>query len=886
MKPVFRHIAARGVFLLVVTLGLWPSLLAALEVQLQVVDPATRQPVAGAQVIVAEIRQKFRTNADGRVSINVPKAGFYTVRVITPAGKLVQPRLQFYAEGQQLTVYTGPPPRDQKPVPQDDTQTVQGNQSIEVQGLRRKQKVSRYQVRLDEIKRIPGQFGEALRGVETLPGINAPPFGNGEIVIRGANPDSNTYLVDRLPIGYAFHFFPLNSVLANDLIQTIDMYNGAYPANYGNATGGIIDITTIDEVDRFGGNVNFSIWAANVIFKAPMAFGAEEGAQRESQAFHQFRSGASGQAAEDADAPDTDSSARNAAASGSYWIAAVRGSYMDQTLKAYVPDGIELPVYYDGQFKARFQLTSEQALFLYFLGSKDTFAVEVPEQNSYDPTKKIDPVLDGAQFDTNLAFHTEALRHTWQPGSLLRNELTVLYHNNIQELGGQIGSLKGRFTREEGWAALMEEVDWVLMPRHIRLESGLEYRQFIYSTEGVTVRARDPNDESPNFYNPDNPAFESVPVDDYESVPYVSGFGMLTLAGYGFEFKPGFRYDYFGPTRQSVVDPRGTLSYEFPTKTTLFSGAGLYHKVPEPYQFSSTSGNPNLKMERAEQYAGGIEQVWNQWQFRLELFRNFYSDIVVADPYITTPWRENSDPYKRYTTPILYNDRLGYSNDGTGMAEGFEVYIKYTKKEEDNGFYGWISYTWSRTIRNSHQHILTDDEKNIVRTADELRLITQYDNTKDGYASFDRTHIINLIAGYKFNREWQVGGRWSYKTAPPFTDIIGDDGGLQQNKGRKIYDPKYSQLTNTRRLHPYHRLDLRLDRFFHYEWGYGNFYIEVLNAYVRKNELNQQWDNSRPYSKTNPSIQYDFLALQYPPGSGSKSSYLIPFFNVGLEMKF
>ncbi|MEQ9367167.1 MAG: TonB-dependent receptor, partial [Leptospirales bacterium] len=367
-----------------------------------------------------------------------------------------------------------------------------------------------------------------------------------------------------------------------------------------------------------------------------------------------------------------------------------------------------------------------------------------------------------------------------------------------------------------------------------------------------------------------------------------SGFAMLVLSGWGLEFKPGGRVEHFQATNQSVVDPRGTLSYELPAKVfggqaTLLSGAGVFHRLPDRNQISPSSGNPDLKFERAEHYAGGIQYERDAWLFKIEAFRHYYSDLVVNDGYITAPWRENQDPFNRYTQPIIFNAPLAFSNDGTGFSEGYEIYLKKSKPPRSKGWFGWLSYTWSRSIRNDHQHIITDEEKRLLRAADETRIALQYDNTKDVYADFDRTHILNLVFGYKINPEWQLGARWRYQTASPYTPITGDDGGQQFNRGRRIFDPKFSGLKNSERLRPFHRLDIRIDRFFNYEWGYGNFYFEMLNVYLRRNEESVQWDSKRPFSNTNPETVYDFLLLEQKSGD---KKYTLPFFNIGIEMKF
>ncbi len=858
-----------------------------IQVRVQVIDPAANRPLPDASLIVIETRQKYFTDTRGEAMIQVPAAGNYTLRVILSDGRIFQPRVAVQSAGQQLTVYAGDRP----------SETDEDSGAIQVSGRRGEQKLSRHRVRLDEVKRIPGQFGEALRGVESLPGISAPPFGDGEISIRGANEGDNTYLVDDLPIGYPFHFLPTNSVLHNDLISTIDIYTGAYPANFGDATGGIIAITTIDEVERFGGNASFSLWSANALFKAPIARldANNDPSQNVAGDWNAFGTPtALGQANAENDEGTIDadgeggSRARNESyESAGYWLGAARGSYLDKTLQSLAPDGVRLPIFWDAQFKAKYRLNSRHTIYGYALAASDTFGAKIEDTPEYDPTKAVDPVFVGAELAQDRAFHTEALRYIWQPGSKFRAQVTALYHENIGFIDAKIGSLQLRQELTDGYVSGRADIDWDIVRDHVLIQVGGEFRSFQYQNNGTTVRLTDPSDETPElFANP--PDFVTIPVRDSFRTQYNSGWGMLVLTGWGFEFKPGGRVEYFQATNQTVVDPRGTLSYTIPAKIfggelTLLGGAGVFSRLPDRNQISPSSGNPDLKFERAEHYAGGIQYALKEWLLKVEAFRHYYTDLVVDDSYITTPWRENQDPFDRYTQPILFNDPLRFSNDGTGFSEGYEIYLKKSKPARRNGWFGWLSYTWSRSLRNDHQHIITDQEKRILRSADETRIAVQYDNTKDIYADFDRTHILNLIFGYKINPEWQIGARWRYQTAAPYTPIVGDDGGQQFNRGRRIFDPKFSDLKNSQRLKPFHRLDIRIDRFFNYEWGYGNFYFEMLNVYLRRNEESIDYDSARPFSATNPETAYDFLLLEQKVGD---KKYTLPFFNIGIEMKF
>jgi len=824
------------------------SSLFALDITIRVFDPKTAKNVPDVQVIILETKTKLFTGADGTTRAEVPAAGVYTFRTILPGGTLIQPRLAVRFSGEIVTIYTSALPKD----------ATADEEGIVVTGFKEKSKLSRYQVRIDEVKRVPGSFGEALRGVELLPGVSAPPFGSGEIHIRGANDNANMYFIDDLPIGYPYHIFPINSVIHNDFIKSIDVYSGAYPTNYGNATGGIISIESIDKVEKAGGNVSFSLWSANALYKDTI--------------------GKSG-----------------------YWIAAGRMSYMDVTLKPYLPDGVRAPIFWDGQVKAKINLTKSQDLYLYSFGAKDMFAAKVSDKPAWDPTTDLDPILIGARIDFNRAFHTEAIRHVWNLGSRLQNRLTLYFTENLFYFDGEIGIFKARQTLSNSYGGVREEVGWEVIKDHAYLDAGIEARSYAYRYFGDTIVPSDPANPHPDPFKRTNPDFETIPVDDSMQAGYNSGWATLTLRAKGLEIKPGVRTDYFGITKQSVTSPRGTISYTLPTKTVFIAGAGVYHRLPDLNQFSSSSGNPDLRFERSEHYGAGIEQTYKKWLFKIEGFRHNFTNNVVQDQYITTPYRINEDYIRRRSDPalyiktevlnpadrnndlILYNQRKVYSNDGTASSVGYELYIKKENPPDKNGWYGWISYTWSKTMQNDHQHVLTEWEKNTVYSADERRIVNQYDNAKELYADYDRTHIVNVVLGYRITREWQIGGRWKYLTANPYTPITGDDGGRTLSNGRVMFNPEYSDYRNSQRVKPFHRLDFRVDRFFNYSWGYGNFFFEALNLYLRKNVTGMGWSNGSPYSRTNPSEQYDFGLLQIPSG---KKRYLVPLFNLGLEVKF
>ena len=814
-----------------------PAALSAIDFKVRVYDRVKGLPVSDAQVIIIEARKKYITNDNGIARATVQKKGFYTFRIITPDGIYRELRFRIRSRGQTVEVLIG-----KGAITPKKKKVITGGGGIEVTGRKEKTRLSRYNIRIEEVKRLPGFFGEAMRGLETLPGINTPhTYGANNLIIRGANPNANFYLVDDLPIGYVYHMIGLDSVLHNDFMKSIDVYTGAYPVEFGDATGGIIAIETADEVKKFGGHVTFSLWSTNILFKAPF----------------------------------TDKSG--------YWIAAARGSYLDQTLKPYIPDGFRVPRYGDGQLKIHYRFNPKHSITFYAFGAKDTMGITVDDRPAWDPTTEPDPIVIGANINVDVASHTEAIRYEWRPTSRIVNTATIYNFDFLFYIDGSIGEISAKEKIQDGNVAFKDIFSWEIMKNHIFFDIGVEARVNRYRNDGTTIRQLNPDDADPDPYDTEDPDFITVPVKDRHFTSYHSGYVMLTAKGKGFECKPGVRVDYFGLTKHRVIDPRGTFSYTFKTKTTLIGGAGVYHRNPDAYEYSPSSGNPYLKMERAEHYGAGIEQIWHAWTFKIEVFRHYFTDIVVADPYITTPYRENRDPYDKYEEPYLYNDRLGYSNDGTGFSEGYEVYIKKSNPPGKIGWYGWISYSWTRAIRNDHQHVPTDEEKDTIYSADGRRIAFQYDNTKDQYSNNDRKHIINVVFGYKITRKYQVGIRWHYMSSSPHTPIINSDDGTKRAHNRVIFDPEFSKLENSARLKPYHRLDFRIDRFINYGWGFGNVFLEILNVYMRNNPEGLQYSRSLPYSASNPTIQDAFGNLAIPYKS---KYYRIPLFNFGIEVQF
>lgn len=811
-------------------------------VRVKIYSRVKEKPEANTGVLIFETKKLYQTDQDGIFVGDIPQSGTYTIRILRATGtQEIKASLQA-GENTNL-IYT-----DKKEVPKG---------AINVTAEKDKTVVSRYKVRYDEIKRMPGSFGEALRGLETLPGITPNiGFGGGAngIIIRGADAEWNTYLYDDLPINYPFHYDGLTSVVHNDMIKSIDVYTGAYPANYANATGGIVEIETVDKVDRDNGTFQISLWNTTAMVQKQIANGK------------------------------------------GYLIVGGKLGYLDRSIGALnlVPDGIRLPRYTDSQIKFVYDISNTQQISVYNITAEDSFAAAFSQYRLTDPTDD-NAVFAGGNFSVGQRFRTSAVRHTWNPTDKFTNRLTLINYDPSANVNVSLGTIRGRAKELVPYTGIRQDAVFNAF-KFLDIDFGTEIRELSFRNFGEQILQADPNNLSPNPFKTTNPDFITQPINLNTKSKYANAYTTLHIKIGNLTITPGARYDYLEISQEGKVGPRGTISYLFPEVgkgLTLFGGSGEYYRYSNGTGSSSfyneDTGNPDLRFEKAVKTSAGIEQKINEtYLVKLEGFKNEFSNLVERDNYISRPFGLNPDRRLWLTDPIQFNQAKNFSNRGDGWSHGFEVLLKKSNRPGTRDWFGWISYTWSQSFRNNNIFKVYDFDTT-VRTADEARLLYSiYNNSKEEYASFDRTHIANIVYGWKFAEDKQIGLRWAYLTSSPVTPVIGDDGGTFKNpaNNQTYFSPRFSnspfsaEYGRTKRLTDIHRLDIRFDKFYNFEWGYINWYLEIINVYLRKNVNGEEFENIKPYSINNPSPEETFGTLDTPNG------LVIPFFNVGMEVKF
>jgi len=917
MRALRRGALSSAVFLLSF------PLFAETQVSGKILDTRTSRGAPDARVIILETKQSSHSDAEGAFSISVPSPGYYTFRILYE-GKVLQQRKEVRYSGEMLLFYATPE--------ESSTQTVTQGHGITITGYADRTRLSRFALSNEEIRRLPGAYGDSLKAIQTLPGIApaqpigalpssnilpnsflsgfglAPPYRNsiaGNLVIRGAGSRSSNFFLDGFKIQYPFHLGDQSSVLNNDFIRNIDVYTGTYPARFGNATGGVISIEGPKEAKQRVSHINVALFLTDAYTEAPLI--NENG----------------------------------------YIVAAARQSYPNYTLLHLYPDAIppnaKYALYNDGQIKAGYRFNANHEISAIYFGSHDvikytksvsdasnsTYAgssgvagISVPSLNTQDANSAGRPPVG-----LNRSFDTGGLRYISRYGTGFQNTLTAQvsrFHESFELdfrspfTGETIFGFEELNARQE--IQYKDEMILQIIKEHLIILGGVESNQNRWELSLRNFsQSKTVNPNTPGFVDTinqlvdSNRTFRALYDGDRTNYNLNSGYLEMDIDIWRLRFTPGVRAEQYSLSRSIGVGPRMGMEFNIPeTKTSFMAAAGRHFGVPPSQEMISIeAGNPDLKMEQADRAAIGINQEFSgDWLLKIEGFRNIFSNIVVEDrfEYATFQPRTNRRDLAEKSADIMANPlesrNVNYSNDGTGYSQGAEIYLKKSRRPGAHGVFFWVSYTYSITKRNNHQTRMTQDETNALNTRNLNRTVlaqgnigknkilyyntgeVEYypDNDRNELYDYDRTHILNFVGSYRFNANWQIGGRWRYATSPPYTPITSADntGGLG---GILTFIPKYSNFYNSARFLPYHQLDVRLDYFMNYEWGYANIYLELINFYGRRNAEQENFNFLRPYNfGSNPATSYESTYIQTPTGGGR--TLLLPLINLGMELKF
>jgi TonB family protein len=598
----------------------------------------TNSPLAGALVTLTlpdGSARSITTDEGGKWQAKDLPAGRYKVHVEAPGFQAVENQEEVAAGEETEATYRLAP--------------VTEGIEITVQGERPPREVTRRTIERREIERIPGTSGDALRSLQSLPGVARPPGLAGLLIVRGSSPQDTQVYVDGTLVPLIYHFGGLSSVVPTELLDRIDFYPGNFSAKYGRVDGGIVDVglrspdtqctgdygVATDKKGCFHGMAQVDLIDGRLMLQGPL--------------------------------PAKD------------WSFAVAGrrSWIDVWLKPVLESAgssvTAAPVYYDYQAIVDHK-TAASRFSLRFFGSDDKFRIIVT-----DPAAQ-DPAFGGAlSFGTSF-YRAQALYETNLTHSISSTSMLSAGRDNV---GFSVGNFL--FSLDAYNLYARHEFGFKVAPG-VKFNAGLDFAIAPYE---VTVRFPQP----PRPGEPDPGPFASRPPQESHEKATVfrpAWYGEAELQPTNrLRIIPGVRVDYARDSGHADVAPRAVARYdlikgtdpEHPDqqrlRTTLKGGAGLFYQPPQFQETNPVFGTPGLYSNKSVHYSLGVEQEFSEHvELSLEGFYKALTNQVSRSPNASGAFT--------------------YNNIGTGSVIGLEALLKYKPGKR---FFGWIAYTLSRSVR-------------------------------------------------------------------------------------------------------------------------------------------------------------------------------------------
>jgi hypothetical protein len=487
----------------------------------------------------------------------------------------------------------------------------------------------------------------------------------------------------------------------------------------------------------------------------------------------------------------------------------IRRSWIDVFLPIFTNSDFQLsPVYYDYQARLSAKATSRDDIDLFIFGSDDQITLKL---------KRPDPALSAA-FDSHTFYHRVLVRwvHRFSPKATLT--VTPSFGYDVPfEFKGNFGNTTisldvPTFEYNLRAVARVHATSW------LRVDAGLdlEGNHFDLNLQ-LPGGAANQSDSSGTMMGRFSSGLtqDSMVLEQVQLAPFVAldfhFWKKLTIT-------PQLRLDnyifvgYHGTPNEfehayALWEPRVTMRYQFNKYVALKGAVGVYHQAPQATSFLRSFGSPNLVPQQAIHYVLGVE-VQPTSTLRIEI-TGFYKDL-----------RDLVVGGERPGDPPQFND-------GVGRVYGGEFMLR---QELWKGLFGWVAYTVSRSERRDHPE-------------DPWRLF-----------QYDQTHILTVIASYKFGRGYQLGVRFRYVSGNPYTPV--DSAAFDVNAQR--WQPVYGQPFS-KRLPDFNQLDIRFDKTWTLRLFKISLYLDLQNVYRANNAEGVTYNYN--YTQTTNISGFPFLPV-------------------------
>lgn len=734
----------------------------------KVTDGKTGEPIIGATIQVNNLQLGAVTNAQGGYKLSL-SPGMYTLVVSSVGFEKAMFNVKILSHGElSFELFD-------KSVALDD---------IIIYGQRVDRNVSGRQMSLVEldtkaIKQLPSVAGgkDILKGLTTMPGVKSVGEFSSGINVRGGGEDQNLYLVNSAPLFNTSHVFGLFSVINPDMVDRLTLYKGHIPASFGERVSSVVDIKTRESAPpkaRARGGIGLydsRLMLEIPVYKDKVYFDLGGRTSYSDWLLKRMK----------------DYNLKNSRASFYDLNSSLHMNFGKNrlTLSAYASHdefrfANEVSYSYGsqlGSFNWNYLINSNLASYLTL------------SYSNYESAKD-DIASSLMQSRTKSGVTYGGLKYRLKYGGLKRQTIDAGFSVNgyrvqpgmLNPLNPQSLVIPAKLEQEQGYEGAVYLNDEVSLTDYLSFNIGLRYSAYVNTGPGEVA------------------SYRSGVSKDTSAITGYTSYGKNEIIRYYHGFEP----------RLSVLLK---LSQESSVKMSYNRNMQYISLVS--YSSVSTPGDiwkladPFIKPLIANQFAIGY-------------YRNLFNNTIETSVELYYKGLANVLDYRNGASLEMNSHIETQLVNTTGKNYGIEFLVRKNSGKVD----GWITYTWSRSLRKTNG-IYQEDMINGNRTYP---------------SSYDRPHDFTVVANYHINKRLHLSANFTYATGRPVT--------LPEYKyfsGNEVV--VYFSEKNKYRIPDYHRLDLTLsfDESLRLKkkWK-GSWSVSLLNVYGRKNAYTVYYKQEEP----------------------------------------
>lgn len=625
---------------------------------------------------------------------------------------------------------------------------------------------------VEEIKSNPGGNFDISRVVQALPGVGGVAGTGGgfrnDLIIRGGGPSENVFYLDGVEIPVINHFTT----------------QGAAGGPAGMLNVAFIEDATLTS-SAFGARYDNAL-------SSVLQFRQRDGNPDRLQG--NLRVGAS-ETALTAEGPLGKKNGNTT------FLASARRSYLQLLFKAL---GLSIrPDYWDFQYKITHKIDSKTTLTALGVGAIDEFYFEAPKEATPENLYILSAVPGVNQWNYTQGFALKRLINNgyWNL-TLSRNMLDNRLDQFADNLDGRqsdetkriLGIRSQEIENKARFDVNRYAGSW-------KFSAGAMAQYVKYNNQSFARLRAAVRDSAGNVLQPAVENRFNTAIDFFK----YGLFGQVnrTFFDERLGVSAGLRVDGNtftdnGAELWRTLSPRLSATYAFAPKWKLNASVGRYYKTPlyTVLGYRNEAGdllNQDQPYLRSDHYVAGLEFLPKRvLRFTVEGFYKRYTDYPVS------VFNGISLANQGGGFGILGNEAVEAA--GKGEAYGLELFAQQ-KLNKNLYFTGSYTLFWSK---------FSNLDGSLIASA------------------WDNRHLLSLLAGYKFKRNWELGVKYRFQGGVPTTP-------LDLEASRRNYAaigtgvPDYSRL-NTVRLGNFSQLDLRIDKKWNFRRATLDIFLDIQNV--------------------------------------------------------